>query len=173
MLITGGNETQFCGRCRSRLESSGSRDYCLRCALDSVLQDTEDGWPDLSPTRFDASSCLRRFGDYELLSEVARGGMGVVYRARHITLNREVALKMVLFGRFADSETLQRFHSEARTGAQLKHPHIVTIHDLGALDGQPWFTMDLIDGPNLSDAFSDQLPTPRDAAQLLLPIVEA
>jgi WD40 repeat protein len=80
---------------------------------------------------------------------------------------------MVLFGQFADPDTLERFQVEARTGAKLKHPNIVAIHDLGTLDGRPWFTMDLIDGPNLGDAFRSGLPTPREAAQLLLTIVEA
>ena len=101
------------------------------------------------------------FAGYELLSEIKRGGMGVVYRARQKSLNRIVAIKMILFGRFADRRALERFRAEAESVALLNHPHIVPIHEIGELDGQPWFSMDFIDGHDLGEEIARGTYEPR------------
>ena len=115
----------------------------------------------------------RRVGDFELHEELGRGGMGVVYRATQISLNRAVALKMILPGRLASATDLSRFRAEAEAAAKLKHPHVVSVHEVGEFDGQPFFIMPLIEGTTLAKRLADGPLLAREAAELLVPICRA
>jgi serine/threonine-protein kinase len=112
-------------------------------------------------------------GDYELIQEIGRGGMGVVFRARQISLDREVAVKMILRGRLASEADLQRFLAEAAATAKLEHPNIVPVYDVGDFDGRPYFSMQYVDGQTLKDQLSDGPIDPRHAAEIVAKIARA
>lgn len=114
-----------------------------------------------------------RFGDYELISEIARGGMGVVYKARHTKLNRVVALKMILGGRFSSADDIQRFQMEAAAAARLDHSGIVSVYDIGEHEGQAYFAMKYVEGGSLGDHMDALRGNPGEAARLLVAVARS
>lgn len=106
-------------------------------------------------------------GDYDLLEEIGRGGMGVVFRARQRSLDREVAVKMILRGRLASDSDRQRFLAEAAATASLQHQAIVPVYEVGEFDGRPFFSMKLVEGQTLADKVANGPIDAREAARMV------
>ncbi len=115
----------------------------------------------------------RFLGEYELLEEIARGGMGVVYLARQDKLNRLVALKLIRAGSLAGADDLRRFRKEAEAIAELDHPHIIPIYEIGQEDDQPYFSMKLVEGGNLTQHIPRLKDDPRAVAALMAKVARA
>ncbi len=173
-------DTQRCTTCGAPLSPSANGGACLRCALGNALAFADAEHPTGSaetvviakpPGEDDGK--LPRFGDYQLIEEIARGGMGVVYRARQISLDRIVAVKMLLFGPLASKEFVQRFRVEASAAASLQHPNIVAVHEVGVHQNQHYLVMDYIAGQTLSKLSGGQPLPPRRAAAYVKTIAEA
>ena len=194
-------EMKTCRNCGSKLPANAPAGVCPRCLLLAGMGEsspamvssgndatvlTDSAAPsnpanELPTVRAGAASRnapesgekVRYIGEYELLTEIARGGMGVVYRARQVRLNRIVALKMILAGQFAGPADVQRFHTEAEAAAQLDHPGIVPIYEVGEHDGHHFFTMGFVDGGSLATRLLMGPLAPREAALLVQQIAEA
>lgn len=115
----------------------------------------------------------QRIGDYEIICEIARGGMGVVFKARQAKLNRIVALKMIKGATFASQEEIIRFQTEAEAAARLDHPGIVPVYEVGQHDGQPFFSMAFVQGKSLLEVLRDNPMLPKEAAEMLVDVAEA
>jgi serine/threonine-protein kinase len=190
-------EAHYCSACQTALPADAPEGFCpvceLRGALDSAVAEVEPTHPgDGGAASASVVSTLaalkqmRFFGDYELLEEIARGGMGVVFKARQISLNRPVAVKMILAGPLATRDSVERFQTEAEASAQLDHPNIVPIYEIGERAGQHYLVMKFVEGGSLAErlrcgrwgaeaprAARDAPHPPRTAATLLAKVAHA
>lgn len=171
-----------CLKCGGPLGPDSRQGFCPRCIFADVaamisapgtLEDS-DG-TDLPP--HSAASALgpitaapRRFGDYELFEEIGRGGMAIVFRARQLSVGRDVALKLLHFGPMASEETIKRLRMEATAAGSLRHPNIVAIHEVGIHNDQHYLVMDYVAGPNLAEVVANQ-PWPAARAATLARLV--
>ncbi len=127
-----------------------------------------------SSTGFESGiGCEGRFGDYELIEEIERGGMGVVFRARQISLDRIVALKVIKSGHLAGPQEIRRFHVEAEAAANLHHPGIVPVYEVGQVEGLHYYTMQFVSGQSLATRLEKGPLPPDEAAQLILQVARA
>src|SRR5262249_15546687 len=111
-------------------------------------------------------STLRLHAGYEILEELGRGGMGIVYKARQRGTNQFVALKRLALGSAAGADDLQRFHREAEAAGRLRHPNIVRVYDCGEQDGEPYLAMEYVAGESLAHFLTHALPDARASARL-------
>jgi WD40 repeat protein/outer membrane protein assembly factor BamB/tRNA A-37 threonylcarbamoyl transferase component Bud32 len=157
-----------------RTDSSVSRELVRNADPTQNAHGEPRNTGDLAPAgTVSLGSRIRYFGEYELLEEIARGGMGVVFKARQVRLNRVVALKMILAGQFASAEDVKRFQVEAENAAQLDHPNIVPIYEVGKHKGQHYFTMKLVEGGSLAANLERFRGKPRESARLMVAVAGA
>jgi serine/threonine protein kinase/tetratricopeptide (TPR) repeat protein len=167
---------QDCARCRCGSLARVASGLCVSCLLRRGLDSEEANVEDFDAllAAVDVPDRDWQLGNYRILEEIGRGGMGVIYRARHAPSRRIVALKRVLNYHSDSSETLARFQREARAAASLDHPNILPIYDVGATnDGLPFFSMKLAAGASLLDSKESFRDSPRRAVQLVATVARA
>ncbi|MBI4662883.1 MAG: protein kinase [Verrucomicrobia bacterium] len=173
------NRSNACPRCGAPYGEHARFGFCSRCVATVSFTETEAAQPSedelaaVLPRTVAVSGSRSRFGDYELLEEIARGGMGVVYRARQRSLNRIVAVKMLLFGGLAGADRLRRFQKEAAASAALEHANIVRVLDVGEHEGQPFIAMEFIAGTDLAQLVRERPLAARQAAGYVEKIARA
>jgi len=159
--------TKNCRRCGVPVPKDAPDGNCPRCLVALAISTTTG---ESQPTRSEAARPEEFFGDYQIQSELARGGMGVVFRARQVSLNRPVALKMIAAGQLATPSQVQRFRIEAEAAARLDHPNIVPIFEIGEHRGRHFYSMKLLEGGSLAERRIEDV---RQVAALIAKVARA
>ncbi len=172
MFMTGSPNTALCPKCGRPLAANAPRGLCRKCLVSAILVGDGAGHLVAAPKKL-TLPCL--FGTYELLEEVARGGMGIVYKARQAQVSRIVALKVMAAGQFAEPNFVRRFRTESEAVAKLDHPNIVPIYEVGEWEGQPFFSMKFAERGTLLQHIADRQSrcSNREAAELVAKLARA
>ena len=170
-------ERQACPQCGKPMPADAPGGLCPNCVMavnlaSETLQRTAE-LADSHEAPPSPQEIAERFPNFEILEFLGRGGMGMVYKARQKTLDREVAIKIIAGEWQDDAAFAERFEQEAKTLAQMSHPNIVTVHDFGKADGLYFIVMEFIDGVNLRDLLSDGKMAPEQALSIVPPICDA
>jgi serine/threonine-protein kinase len=145
----------------------------VEAQIDAMFPRSSEGMAARRRRLISADESLPQIPGYRVEAVLGRGGVGVVYRAKHLKLNRYVALKMLLSGAYADPKELARFTREAEAVASLRHAHIVQVYDVGEFDGKPYFTMEIMDGGSLAQKLAGTPQPAGEAASLLVIVATA
>lgn len=162
-----------CSQCGSSTSGRSIDGRCPGCLLALALETSPDDDGRILNPPPPLLALPSDFGEFTLLEELGRGGMGVVYRARQKRLNRDVALKLLLAGPYADPENRRRFLEESTFAAGLHHPHLVKLFDAGEHAGTAWCAMELIEGGDLEHALARHALAPRELAGLMAAVARA
>ena len=147
-----------CIVCGAEITLDAPEGQCTRCLFNYALG---------IHSEFQPAGWIGEIGGYELLDEIARGGMGIVYRARQIATGKEVAVKMLLPAIISTEAAKQRFRIEAEAAAVLDHPNIVPIYEIGGPDGPPFYSMKLVSGRNLAEILNERTFSRRESVRLV------
>jgi serine/threonine-protein kinase len=147
-----------CGQCGAEIPLDAPEGQCTRCLFDFALG---------LQSSFHPAGWIGEIGGYELVEEVARGGMGIIYRARQIATGSEVAVKMMLPAVLASDSAKQRFRIEAEAAAALNHPNIIPIYEIGEHESTPFYSMKLIAGRNLAQCLNERIFTRMESVKLV------
>lgn len=154
---------KICDTCGSSLDLETPSGFCPACLLSTALNGSDE----------EANGAGASIADYEILSEIARGGMGIVYRARQRIPARVVALKMILPAHISSAQAIARFSAEAEAAASLDHPSILPIYAVGEKDGAPFYSMKFAEGGSLASRLATFRDKPRDSADLIAKLARA
>jgi serine/threonine protein kinase len=178
--------TSACPKCGQPVPADAPAGLCPRCLATGAFSDTAPAKNPAAVTDPDSTLHIvipedsglppdapRKLGDYELIEEIARGGMGIVYKAWQPGLERFVAVKTIRSGLLATTADVERFQREAKAAAKLRHPNIIAIHEIGEQDGQHYFAMDYVPGENLATLARQQPFLPEQAAQITATVANA